>query len=352
VRSTQRVLAVCALGLLALLLAGCGAYHSADPTRAPGPKKPSTPATTPALTPAAPLPTSVAPAPQPTPTPTSPVTRTSTTPVHRVPVTPRAKPFVQDGELEVLLEQILGAERSSYSIFVKRLTDGSGASINQDDAYRAGSLFKMYVMWEAMRQEALGALSFDETMEVTTYYKEYELGTNRVEVGDLVTVREALELMMSISDTPTGVLLQDRLGFRNVNAALNALGIEDSGLFYPDDEPIATARDVGVLLETIARWGTLPARSHTLMMDLLLSEEIDNGLRAGVPQTVAVAHKTGLLEVARHDAGIVYLDGAPYVLVVLSDRRSATNLTDQISRAVYEYYAAQASPLSAKRHPG
>lgn len=249
---------------------------------------------------------------------------------------------MQDADLEAQLEAVLGDQRASYSIYVKRLTDGSGASINQDDVYRAASLFKMYVMWEAMRQEALGILSLDQTMEVTPYYKAFDLGTDRVEVGDRVTVREALQLMMSISDTPTGVLLQDTVGFENINAALRALGIEDSGLFYPNDEPVATARDVGVLLEAIAGGGTLPERSREMMKSLLLSEETDNGLRAGVPETVEVAHKTGLLDAARHDAGIVYLDGAPYVLVVLSDRQSRTNLTEEISRTVYEYYAARA----------
>lgn len=146
---------------------------------------------------------------------------------------------------------------------------------------------------------------------------------------------------MSISDTPTGVLLQDTVGYRNVNGSLRSIGIQDSGLFYPEPGAMATARDMGVFLEAVdAGTGVTPALRNE-MIALLLSETTDKGLRAGVPSAVPVGHKTGLLPDARHDVGIVYLDGAPYVIAVMSDGTSA-NLTQRISRAVYEYYAGGA----------
>jgi beta-lactamase class A len=249
-------------------------------------------------------------------------------------------PSVADPALEALLQNLLGNSQGSYGIYVKNLKDGAGASINPDKAFHAASLAKLFIMWEAFRQESLGLISFDDTMDVTPYYKSFELGTNAVEVGDLVTVDEALRLMTSISDTPTSVLLQDTLGVANINQSLEALGIENSGLFYPSN-PVATARDVGVLLEAIARGGILPQASHDAMIALLLSARTDNGLRTGVPAEIDVAHKTGTLAMALHDAGIVYLPGEAYVLVVLWDRQSGSDLIQTISRRVYQYFAAQ-----------
>jgi len=245
--------------------------------------------------------------------------------------------YVPDLALGTLLQDLVGESRQSYAVYVKNLSDGTGASVNPDRVYRAASLFKLYVMWEAFRQESVGLIRFDETMEVTPYYKSWELGTNAVEVGDLVTVEEALRLMISISDTPSGVLLQDRLGFANVNTALEGLGIQDSGLFYPGD-PVATARDVGVLLEAIAGGSILPNDAHDAMVALLTSSGIDYGLRAGVPAAVAVGHKTGSLETALHDAGVVFAPGGAYVIVILWDREGDANLIEAISRLVYDYY--------------
>ncbi|MPZ50261.1 MAG: hypothetical protein GEU75_13355 [Dehalococcoidia bacterium] len=251
--------------------------------------------------------------------------------------TRQPSPFRPDGELQPLLETILGNEAGSYGVYVKNLDDGRGASVNANAAFRAASIFKLFVMWETFRQQSFGLVDFDDLMEMTAYHKEFELGTNAVQVGELVTVRDALSLMMSISDTPTAVLLQDSIGFTNVNAALEALGIFDSGLFYPGDS-LATARDLGVLLEVIAEGGLLPEASHEAMIELLLSEQTDNGLRVGVPLSVGVAHKTGLLERARHEAGIVFAPKGTYVIAVLWDRESDTNLIEVIAAAVFAHY--------------
>lgn len=253
----------------------------------------------------------------------------------------RPRPFIQDPALEALLREVVGRESDATSVYVKRLSDGSGASLHQDTPYPAASVFKTYVMWEAVRQESIGALDYQQLMEVTPYHAAFELGTERVRAGDRVTVAEAMRLMMSISDTPTAVLLQDTIGWEHVNASLRALGIEDSGLFYPETGPIATARDLGVLLEAIAQGRALPPAAHETMRTLLLSETTDNGLRAGVPATVPVGHKTGLLPHARHDAGIVWLPGAPYVIVVLSDGQHEAGVIEMVARAVHDYYAAR-----------
>lgn len=344
----RRALAIGTTGLLALLATGCGPAVPSllKPTPPPVTHRVSSTSTVPAVAStlddagaphAEPLdtPTPVASPPPPPPRVVTPA-RPMPTPVASV----RPKPFIQDAMLEAQLREILGADRS-HSIYVKNLKDGSGASIQQDRAYPMASVFKAFVMWEAFRQRSAGTLSFDHEMEVTPYFKSFELGTNRVQAGDVVTVRTALELMMSVSDTPTGVLLQDTVGYRNVNASLRSIGIQDSGLFYPQPGAMATARDMGVFLEAIeAGTGVSPALRNE-MVALLLSETTDNGLRAGVPATVPVAHKTGLLEDARHDVGIVYLDGSPYVIAILSDRTSA-NLTQRISRAVHDYYAGGA----------
>jgi beta-lactamase class A len=88
----------------------------------------------------------------------------------------------------------------------------------------------------------------------------------------------------------------------------------------------------------IARGEAVDAGASQEMVNLLASEEIDNGLRAGVPEGTLVAHKTGNWSNATHDAGIVYSPAATYVIAVLSEKAYETELTAEVSRVAWEYY--------------
>ena len=86
-----------------------------------------------------------------------------------------------------------------------------------------------------------------------------------------------------------------------------------------------------------------PARSEEAL-DLLTKSEFKDGLVAGVPPGVTVAHKFGErgAEGERmrqlHDCGIVYCPRSPYVLCVMTrgeDFQQLIGTTEDISRLVY-----------------
>jgi beta-lactamase class A len=77
------------------------------------------------------------------------------------------------------------------------------------------------------------------------------------------------------------------------------------------------------------------------MIAVLERQEFNEGIPAGVPPDVRVAHKTGWITGIRHDGGIVTLpDGRRYVLVVLTrgidEVASADSLIIDVSRLVYD----------------
>jgi beta-lactamase class A len=340
-----RLLAV-ALGL-ALLLAGCGiAIEEEETTPEPGQPvvvvrpTPGTPGSVEPVTPSsAETPSCYQPTPQEPAvegTPVEPSERITSpgpvpTPSHYEPV-----PLQEDAALEARLREVLGDEVDLYGVVVKSLDDGRGATINPEKVFYAASLFKVAVMYEVFHQRSLGLLSFDERLLVTPYYAGFDLGTLPVEVCQTLSVREALGYMMSVSDNTSAVLLQDRVGSANINRSLEALGLTTTRLL-PDDLP-TTAADMALLMEMIARGQAVDAGASQEMVNLLASEEIDNGLRAGVPEGTLVAHKTGNWSNATHDAGIVYSPAATYVIAVLSEKAYETELTAEVSRVVWEYY--------------
>jgi beta-lactamase class A len=78
------------------------------------------------------------------------------------------------------------------------------------------------------------------------------------------------------------------------------------------------------------------------MRAILLEQEFNDEIPAGLPSGVKVAHKTGFITGVLHDAALVYPpDAPPYVLVVLTrdipDEKVARALIVDLSRQVYDY---------------
>jgi beta-lactamase class A len=131
-------------------------------------------------------------------------------------------------------------------------------------------------------------------------------------------------------------------------------GVEDSKAYEAGLSNTTTARDLAVLMEAIETDRAASTSSCRLMRDILLRQELNDEIPAGLPPGTPVAHKTGSITGVLHDAAIVYPRGRePYVLVVLtrgiSDERIARSLIADISRLAYEH--AMSAPRLSGRTP-
>jgi beta-lactamase class A len=87
------------------------------------------------------------------------------------------------------------------------------------------------------------------------------------------------------------------------------------------------------------------------MRQILLAQEFNDKIPAGLPAGIRVAHKTGEITAHSHDAAIVYPPGrSPYVLVVLTrgiqDGAKASKLIADISSIVYARNSERANHTS------
>jgi beta-lactamase class A len=78
------------------------------------------------------------------------------------------------------------------------------------------------------------------------------------------------------------------------------------------------------------------------MLAHLFAQEFNDGIPAGLPAGVKVAHKTGEITALAHDAAIVFPPGrGQYVLEVLTkgypERAEADRLTAELSGMVYRW---------------
>ena len=75
------------------------------------------------------------------------------------------------------------------------------------------------------------------------------------------------------------------------------------------------------------------------MIEVLKRQKFADGIPAGLPPGIAVAHKTGSITRNHHDAGIVYAT-RPYVLVILvrgiQEEKESAALMAKLSKTVFE----------------
>jgi beta-lactamase class A len=182
-------------------------------------------------------------------------------------------------------------------------------------------------------------------------------------VGQRVPVRELLERMIVRSSNLATNALIALVGAENANATAHTLGatrmrvlrgVEDGKAFAAGRNNTTSSSDLAVLLQRIERGDVLRAESARLMKEILLRQELNDEIPAGVPAGTPVAHKTGSITATLHDAALVYPPGrAPYVLVVLTrgipDEKVARRLIVDISRMVWAHATGAVAMAGGER---
>ncbi|MPZ15849.1 MAG: hypothetical protein GEU73_15745 [Chloroflexi bacterium] len=226
-------------------------------------------------------------------------------------------PLVPDNELAADVVQRIAGLSGQVGVAIKELDTGRGTSIDPDGEYEAASLYKLPVMYEVFKQRELGALAFDESLVFTQRYVDWDLGTLDRPVDSTITIDEALEQMITISDNSSAVLLTDRVGALNINRDLLGLGLAHTRLVT--DDLAMSPGDALTLLEMIARGHAVNPAASAEMVDVMARQRVNDRLPLLLPDSTVVAHKTGNLPGVVNDVGIVYTPETTFIIAVLID---------------------------------
>lgn len=161
-----------------------------------------------------------------------------------------------------------------------------------------------------------------------------------------LTVRELIAAMMEWSDNTAANKCIALAGMDDVNRMLDELGLRhtrlrrkmmDSAAVARGQENVSTPEEMARLVETIYRGKLVDEAASREMVEIL--KKVSGGLREGLPLDIETASKTGELPGARGETGIVFLEGRPFVLSVMSafidDRRTPV---PEVTRIVYRYF--------------
>lgn len=150
-----------------------------------------------------------------------------------------------------------------------------------------------------------------------------------------------------------------QLGSSKINDTLKKLGIQKSAVFSEimpasgasisanikrygiSKSPRTTPRDLGQILVMLHEGKIMGEANSKALADALKSNIYSNRLPQGIGYKSSVGHKTGTSsgEGVYNDAGIIYLEGNPYIMVVMSkDSNSGVqSVYRSMAAELYEY---------------
>lgn len=275
-----------------------------------------------------------------------------------------------------IAERVAQVPAAQVAVSYRDLGRPDSLDMDADVDFHAASTMKIPVMIEVLRAVDAGRLSLDQRVLLVNRFHSivdgspYRLDSGSdsdssvyTHVGERVAVRDLLERMVVRSSNLATNALIALVGAEQADASAHALGathmrvlrgVEDGKAFAAGRNNTTTAADLAVLLEHVELGDALRPESARLMKEILLRQEFNDEIPAGVPAGTPVAHKTGAITATLHDAAIVYPAGrAPYVLVVLTraiaDEKVATRLIADISRLVWAHAALDGSISGAPR---
>lgn len=238
------------------------------------------------------------------------------------------------------------------AVAVKDLTSGDEFLINGDEIMPQASSIKIAVLADLYLQAQQGKLGLSEAYTV----RQQDLvpgsdvllgltpGYTRLNLRDLASI------MVAVSDNSAANILIDRLGFENINAMLESLGLHTTRLrrkmmdlkaASEGRENVSTAREMMILLQDMYD-GKLLNKEWTADFFKVLGTHKESSLLQGLPDDAIAANKPGELEAVRNDSGIVFVKNRPYVLCVmttyLKDERDGSAAIRHIAMLTWKYF--------------
>src|SRR5436305_10984455 len=275
---------------------------------------------------------------------------------------PLKKPSLNDVQKKIgELIATSGAETVAVAFY--DLASGRELLINPDISFHAASTMKVPVMMEIYAQAAAGKLALDERVVIKNDFLSIADGSHfsvsanddseaslYKKIGESETIRELMRLKINAhSNLATNILIERvtparvmelmrEMGARNIRVRR---GVEDGKAYERGMNNTTTARDLMIILRRIAAGRAVSKQASDEMIRVLLDQQFNESIPAGLPKDARVAHKTGSITRINHDAAIIFLPNRkPYVLVVLtrglSDEARAHKLIEDISRTIYE----------------
>jgi len=224
--------------------------------------------------------------------------------------------------------------------------------LHEDEVFAQASSIKIAILADLYLQAQQGKLKLTDlyTVQSSDLVPDSDIMGGLTPGVTRVTLRDLATMVVAVSDNSAANVLIDRLGLDNVNAMLDSLGLAHTRLrrkmmdveaAKQGRENISTPREMMSLLEAIYRGKVLNPDSSANFFKVLSTNK-DSYISRLLPPNLKIANKPGELEAVRNDSGIVFVEGRPYVICVmtafLSNERDGEEAISRVSFVAWSFF--------------
>ncbi len=239
-----------------------------------------------------------------------------------------AKQKVLWQKLESSIQEVDQHLDGVMGVAIEDLTTGDHFFLHEDEVFAQASSIKITVLANLYLEAEQGKLKLTDLypVQASDLVPDSDIMNGLTPGVTRITLRDLATMMVAVSDNSATNVLIDRVGMQKVNAMLDSLNLPHTRLrrkmmdlqaAKEGRENISTPREMMTLLDAIYH-GKLLNKESTADFFKMLSTNKNSWIPRDLPADIKIADKPGALEAVRNDSGIVFVEGRPYVICVMT----------------------------------
>ena len=246
---------------------------------------------------------------------------------------------------EYIENEIDQGHATEIAVYYRDLNNGPWMGINEKTGFSPASLLKVPILM------AVYKIADDNKAFLATKVLNQVLGdgvtpdfvpSKQMKKGESYTIDELVERMIVYSDNEAKNLILTQMQMSHLEKIYKDLGMVVPGIIALDDT--ISVRSYASFFRILYNGSYLSRELSNKALKLLTQSEFKDGLVAGIPKDIPIAHKFGERGFADgikqlHDCGIIYYSENPYILCIMTRGRDWNKLSSSIkniSQIVYE----------------
>lgn len=245
-----------------------------------------------------------------------------------------------DTSLEAQLRTIAASYPGSVALYATDLHSGKSVALNADTPVPTASTIKLTVLFEALKQIQDGRKAWSDPVALTKANQVEGSGVLTLfDTPATLTLKDALTMMIVVSDNTGTNIAIDALGLQNIDDRIRWMGLQNTWLYkkvfmdavppVPADQPKfglgkTTAREMASVMQRFVTCDlnapgdpTPPSEKDRVLCNVALDTLKAQQDRGGIPRylgDLTFAGKSGAVDAARNDVGVVYAKNGPIII--------------------------------------
>ena len=227
------------------------------------------------------------------------------------------------------LSQIEAGMGGRLHVAMHNITTGEQAGYKDSEKCKSASIIKLPMLVHIAMEVHSGARSWSQPMQLTDAEKVDGSGVlTQLTAGLTLTLRDVCMLMITVSDNTATNMLIEAFGVQPFNQRMRSLGFPVTTLFrkaYTPDSAESAPYGLGVttpyemchlmtMLSVTAEAGDAASRE---CLEILAHQSYREGLPRHLPVGWTYAGKTGAIDKARNDVGLLSREGHERIAVAV-----------------------------------